>query len=103
MGRHSVPTETVPDGIDLRDEVVPIVEDLWEDLSDDGRVEGETFDRVKHWVISIIHGLVLAIALAVAPVLYHEIIGGNYDLPSLWESVSTVALAAVVSYIRPKK
>lgn len=103
MGRHSAPMETIPDGVDLSDEAVPLYEEVWDDFSDDGRLTDETVNRVKHWVISMVHGVVVAVALAVGPVLYHEIMGGNYDLPSLWENVSTVAVAAVVSHFRPKR
>lgn len=102
MGAHSAPDVTTED-FDFTDELVPLVDDVWDDLVDDGHLEKETIDRAKHVGISLVHGLVVAVGTAVGPALYHEIAGGNVNPPSLAKLAGTLALAAIVSYVRPKK
>lgn len=104
MGKHSAPDVTAPDGFDFSDERMPdIFEELWDDFSDDGKLESKTVDRLKRSVLSFVEGLVLAVLMTVGPEVLNEVQNGNFDVPSLVDVAYSTAVAAFWAYVRGVK
>jgi hypothetical protein len=103
VGKHSMdPSETRPDGVDLEDERMDLGTVFWEtaeDYMDDRRLRPETVARLKRTAASLASGLVVAVALASWPVLKGAVLGGDVDLPTLFESVRVAAGAAASAYM----
>ncbi|QFG25439.1 hypothetical protein [Actinomadura sp. WMMB 499] len=109
MGKHSRPDVTTEDFPTLPTKAVEdvradqVFQDFWEDFSDDGKLTPETLSKGKHFLISVAHGVAVAVALEVSPVLWDALAAGDVDLPGIVELVRTAAVGALISHFRPRR
>ncbi|TDB90902.1 hypothetical protein E1264_03485 [Actinomadura sp. KC216] len=83
-------------------ELKDTAKDVAFDVLDDGELTSESVSRVKRVGIALAVGLLAAVFSTVATVLVTVPVEGEFDLPSLMETLRLAVVGTVVAYVKDK-